>query len=86
MPDNTSLLSVCSLRALNKIRLCQFIVANAILNSNLRVPLRGAAIGNGWIDARRQYPSYLDFAVRIGELEQNSEVSSSLLSSNSFIC
>ena len=34
------------------------------MNSSLGVPLRGSAIGNGWIDARRQYPSYLDYAVK----------------------
>ncbi|KAL0950076.1 hypothetical protein HGRIS_010080 [Hohenbuehelia grisea] len=47
--------------------------ADAILNSNLGTPLRGAAIGNGWIDARRQYATYIDFAVKIGLLEENSE-------------
>lgn len=31
------------------------------------------AIGNGWIDARRQYPSYLDFAVKVGILEEKSD-------------
>lgn len=46
--------------------------ADAILNSNLRVPLLGAAIGNGWIDPKRHYPSYLDFAVKVGVLEENS--------------
>ncbi|OBZ70493.1 Pheromone-processing carboxypeptidase KEX1 [Grifola frondosa] len=48
--------------------------ADALLSSNLNVPLRGAAIGNGWIDARRQYPSYLDYAVKHGLVEENSEV------------
>ncbi|KAJ7506610.1 Alpha/Beta hydrolase protein [Mycena galericulata] len=48
--------------------------ANSILNlDSLGMPLRGIAIGNGWIDARRQYPSYLDFAVKVGILEENSE-------------
>ncbi|KAF5371322.1 hypothetical protein D9758_004167 [Tetrapyrgos nigripes] len=47
--------------------------ANAILNSDLKIPLAGAAIGNGWIDARRQYPSYLDYAVKVGILEENSD-------------
>ncbi|THU91889.1 carboxypeptidase KEX1 [Dendrothele bispora CBS 962.96] len=47
--------------------------ANAVLHSELNIPLMGAAIGNGWIDARRQYPSYLDFAVKVGILEQNSD-------------
>jgi len=50
------------------------ITADAILNSDLHIPLMGAAIGNGWIDARRQYPSYLDYAVKVGILEENSEV------------
>ncbi|KAN0126754.1 serine carboxypeptidase [Russula decolorans] len=43
--------------------------AEAILNSTLGIPLRGTAIGNGWIDARRQYPSYLDYAVKHGLVE-----------------
>ncbi|KAJ7248493.1 Alpha/Beta hydrolase protein [Mycena rebaudengoi] len=47
--------------------------ANSLLDSNLGVPLRGVAIGNGWIDARRQYPSYLDFAVKVGILEEKSD-------------
>ncbi|KAF7352316.1 Carboxypeptidase [Mycena venus] len=47
--------------------------ADAILNSDIGIPLRGAAIGNGWIDARRQYASYIDFAVKVGILEENSE-------------
>ncbi|KAJ6610366.1 alpha/beta-hydrolase [Mycena sp. CBHHK59/15] len=47
--------------------------SDAILNSDLGVPLRGAAIGNGWIDARRQYASYIDFAVKVGILEEKSE-------------
>lgn len=49
--------------------------ANAMLESNLNIPLRGAAIGNGWIDPRRQYPAYLDYMVKVGILEENSEVS-----------
>ncbi|KAI0722676.1 alpha/beta-hydrolase [Earliella scabrosa] len=44
--------------------------ADAVLNSNLKIPLRGAAIGNGWTDARRQYPAYLDYAVQHGILEE----------------
>ena len=48
--------------------------ADAILNSDLGIPLRGAAIGNGWIDSRTQYPSYLDYAVKHGLVEENSEV------------
>ncbi|KAJ8594013.1 carboxypeptidase KEX1 [Rhizopogon salebrosus TDB-379] len=46
---------------------------DAILSSELRIPLRGAAIGNGWIDARNQYPAYLDYAVAHGILEESSE-------------
>ncbi|TFK94266.1 alpha/beta-hydrolase [Polyporus arcularius HHB13444] len=44
--------------------------ADAILSSNLKIPLKGAAIGNGWTDARRQYPSYLDYALKHGILEE----------------
>lgn len=47
--------------------------ADAILSSDLNVPLRGAAIGNGWIDSRTQYPAYLDYAVKHGILEENSD-------------
>ncbi|KAJ7129157.1 Alpha/Beta hydrolase protein [Mycena epipterygia] len=47
--------------------------ANSILNSDIGVPLRGIAIGNGWIDARRQYASYIDFAVKVSILEEGSE-------------
>ncbi|RPD66874.1 alpha/beta-hydrolase [Lentinus tigrinus ALCF2SS1-7] len=46
--------------------------ADAVLNSNLKIPLKGAAIGNGWTDARRQYPSYLDYALKHGILEEGS--------------
>lgn len=38
------------------------------------MPLRGSAIGNGWIDARRQYPSYLDYAVKHGLVESGTAV------------
>ncbi|KAF8231386.1 alpha/beta-hydrolase [Tricholoma matsutake] len=47
--------------------------ADAILNSNLGIPLLGAAIGNGWIDPRRQYTTYIDFVVKVGLLEENSD-------------
>ncbi|KAG5648753.1 Cell death protease [Asterophora parasitica] len=47
--------------------------ANAIIKSSLSVPLRGIAVGNGWIDPRRQYPTYIDFAVKVGLLEENSD-------------
>ncbi|KAF8632313.1 hypothetical protein AX15_001936 [Amanita polypyramis BW_CC] len=47
--------------------------ADAVLESNLGIHLRGAAIGNGWIDPRRQYATYLDYVVKMGILEENSE-------------
>ncbi|KAI0068606.1 alpha beta-hydrolase [Artomyces pyxidatus] len=46
--------------------------SDAILNSTLGVPLMGAAIGNGWIDSRRQYPAYLDYALKHGLVELGS--------------
>lgn len=49
--------------------------ADAILSSNLAIPLKGAAIGNGWIDSKQQYPAYIDFAVKSGMIEDKSEVS-----------
>lgn len=48
--------------------------ANAVLDSNLNIPLRGVAIGNGWMDARTQYPSFLDYALKHGITEPNSKV------------
>ncbi|KAH9948790.1 alpha/beta-hydrolase [Amylocystis lapponica] len=47
--------------------------ADAVLKSSLNIPLRGAAIGNGWIDGRHQYPAYLDYAVKHGLVEENSD-------------
>lgn len=47
--------------------------AEAILSSNLNIPLRGAAIGNGWMDGRRQYPAYLDYALKHGIVELGSD-------------
>ncbi|KAG6850190.1 hypothetical protein H0H93_016618 [Arthromyces matolae] len=47
--------------------------ADAMLNSNMGVPLLGVAIGNGWIDPRRQYPTYIDFAVKVGLLEDKTD-------------
>ncbi|KAI0797108.1 alpha/beta-hydrolase [Abortiporus biennis] len=47
--------------------------ADAVLQSNLNIPIRGAAIGNGWTDAKTQYPSFLDYAVKHGLVEENSE-------------
>jgi len=48
--------------------------ADAILKSDINMPLRGAAIGNGWIDARRQYPAYLDYAVAHNLIDVQSEI------------
>ena len=48
--------------------------ADAILTSNLPTKLSGAAIGNGWIDGRTQYPAYLEYATKHGILEENSDV------------
>ena len=48
---------------------------DAILSSNLPTPLKGVAIGNGWIDAKAQYPAYLDYSVKHGLIEENSDVS-----------
>ena len=53
-------------------------IADAILNSTLNIPLRGIAIGNGWIDASSQYLSYLDYAVKVGLIEENTDVRSFL--------
>ncbi|TRM67816.1 Alpha/Beta hydrolase protein [Schizophyllum amplum] len=47
--------------------------ADAILDSDLYIPLSGVAIGNGWIDSRRQYPSYLDYLVRVGILSETTD-------------
>lgn len=49
-------------------------IADAILTSGLNIPLRGAAIGNGWIDGRNQYPAYLDFAATHGIIDVQSQV------------
>ena len=49
-------------------------LADAVLNSDLNIPLRGAAIGNGWIDGRNQYPAYLEFATTHGNVDVKSQV------------
>ncbi|THH11718.1 hypothetical protein EW145_g477 [Phellinidium pouzarii] len=49
-------------------------IGDAVLSSNLGVNLKGLAIGNGWIDARHQYPAYLDYSVKHGLIEENSDV------------
>ncbi|TFK22357.1 pheromone-processing carboxypeptidase KEX1 [Coprinopsis marcescibilis] len=47
--------------------------AEAILDSNFGVPLRGVAIGNGWMDAKSQYLTYLDYAMKMSLLEEGTE-------------
>jgi len=51
-------------------------IADSILNSTLNIPLHGIAIGNGWIDSNSQYLSYLDYAVKVGLIEENTDVRS----------
>lgn len=63
----------CALKHTQKLIL---VIADAMLNSKTKFPLRGAAIGNGWMDARRQYPAYLEYAVKHGIFEESSEVNS----------
>lgn len=46
--------------------------ADTLLSSTLNVPLKGIAIGNGWIDPKKHYQSYLDYSVKMGILEENS--------------
>ncbi|KAI0337935.1 alpha/beta-hydrolase [Trametopsis cervina] len=47
--------------------------ANAILNSDLGLPLKGIAIGNGWIDSHTQYPAYVEYALKHGILTAGTE-------------
>ncbi|KAH8834509.1 Alpha/Beta hydrolase protein [Flagelloscypha sp. PMI_526] len=48
--------------------------ADAFLNDgSLNIPLKGIAIGNGWIDARAHYASYVPFLVKMGILPEGSE-------------
>ena len=49
-------------------------IADAILNSTLSIPLHGIVIGNGWIDANSHYLSYLDYSVKVGLIEENTDV------------
>ncbi|ELU38368.1 KEX1 protein [Rhizoctonia solani AG-1 IA] len=49
-------------------------IADALLKtSSPSSPLRGIAIGNGWIDGRNQYPAYVDFAVDKGLIKRDSK-------------
>lgn len=45
-----------------------------MLDANLPPTFKGIAIGNGWIDARRQYPSYLEYGLKHGLVETGSDV------------
>lgn len=80
MQDSSSHTLVCAITmpcmfSLRAAHLLYRFEADAILNSDLAIPLRGAAIGNGWIDSFAQYPSYLDYAVKHGIVVENSDVS-----------
>lgn len=50
-------------------------VANAILESDIHTPLKGVAIGNGWMDPAHQYSSFLPFILQSGLLTEDSQVS-----------
>ena len=52
--------------------------ADSMLEAGLPKTLKGLAIGNGWIDARRQYPSYLEYGVKHGLVEAGSDVRETL--------
>lgn len=73
MPGNTFLTWVCIYTALKSISLTTF-TAKAILDSNVPTPLKGIAIGNGWIDAMAQYPAYVEYAAKYGIIKEGSEV------------
>ena len=45
-----------------------------MLKYGLPRTLKGLAIGNGWIDARRQYPAYLEYGLKHGLVETGSDV------------
>lgn len=44
-------------------------------------PLKGIAIGNGWIDPKTQYQGYVDFAYEKGLIKQGSKVRDKALES-----
>ena len=54
--------------------LTQVFAANSMLEAGLPPNFKGLAIGNGWIDARRQYPAYLDYGLKHGLVEPGSDV------------
>lgn len=45
-----------------------------MLKAGLPKTLKGVAIGNGWIDARRQYPAYLEYGLKHGLVVSGSDV------------
>ena len=45
-----------------------------MIEAGLPQTLKGIAIGNGWIDARRQYPAYLEYGLKHGLVESGSDV------------
>ncbi|KZO97969.1 alpha/beta-hydrolase [Calocera viscosa TUFC12733] len=48
--------------------------ADAFLKTTLiKTPLKGIAIGNGWIDGRTQYPAYYEFAKKNNMIKPESE-------------
>jgi carboxypeptidase C (cathepsin A) len=51
-------------------------LADALLKSQAfpNYPLKGIAIGNGWIDPKTQYQGYVDFAYEKGLIKQGSKV------------
>jgi hypothetical protein len=59
-----------------------FNAADAIIRSPAlaNFPLKGIAIGNGWIDPREQYQGYVDFAYERGLIKKGSKVSYSISS------
>lgn len=66
------------------ITLRSFRSADEILRSDVlpNFPLKGIAIGNGWIDPREQYPGYVDFAYEHKLVKAGTPVSLSLLFMN----
>lgn len=46
---------------------------SAILDSKLDLPLKGLAIGNGWIDPREQYRGYAEFAYARGLVQKGTK-------------
>ena len=45
-------------------------IANELLEIRPNISLKGLAIGNGWMDPKRQYPSLIDFAKDRGLLDK----------------